>query len=91
MVTGEWRKCHNVGLLVLYNSTKVVGSYRNFHSKQARLLDMWVSGCCQTVKSPWSNDQKSSIPLQQYQQKNVNFKYIALIFTLISKPLTNSW
>ena len=40
-------------------------------------------------KAPMSIDRKASIPLRQYLQIALSFNVIFLVFTLISKPLTN--
>ena len=61
-MAGGWRKISECG----YSCAKLAGSSGNFHSKQVRVLNMWVSGYCQTVEYPRSIDQKASIPLQQY-------------------------
>ena len=45
---------------------KLVGSSGKFHSKQACVINMWVSGYFQTVKSTQSIDRKVSIPPEQY-------------------------
>ena len=69
----------------------MVGSYGNFHSKQARVLDMWISGYCLTVESPQIIDKKSKYFAKTIVTNFINFKTIVLVFTLISKPLTNRW
>ena len=61
MVTGEWRKILGYG----YSCANMVGISVNFHSKQARVIDVWVSEYYRTIESPQSMDRQAIILLHK--------------------------